>query len=107
MCRADLDWRDFTFNGTSFDRLVIPVAYDGKRLLIPGLSIAGQAGNVDLEFFFDGTSVTPALNGKITSNLDPTILKGVFGQGMDNFSRQLFIRQWRPEDRGDRNRHGV
>ncbi len=25
------------------------------------------------------------LNGKITSNLDPTILKGVFGQGMDNF----------------------
>ncbi len=83
--QADLDWRDFTFNGTSFDRLSIPIAYDGKRLLIPGLKIAGQAGNVDLEFFFDGTQVTPVLNGKITSNLDPTILKGVFGQGMDNF----------------------
>jgi len=83
--QADLDWRDFSFNGTTFDRLSIPIAYDGRRLLIPGLKIAGQAGNVDAEFFFDGTQATPALNGKITSNLDPTILKGVFGQGMDNF----------------------
>ena len=83
--QADLDWRDFTFNGSTFDRLTIPIAYDGQRLLIPGLKIAGQAGDVDLEFFFDGTKGTPTLNGKITSNLDPTILKGVFGQGMDNF----------------------
>jgi len=83
--QADLDWRDFTFNGVAFDRLSIPIAYDGTRLLIPGLKIAGQAGNVDLEFFFDGTKDTPILNGKIISNLDPTILKGVFGQGMDNF----------------------
>jgi AsmA-like C-terminal region len=83
--QADLDWRDFTFNGTSFDRLTIPIAYDGRRLLIPGLKMAGQAGDVDLEFFFDGTKDTPTLNGKITSNLDPTILKGIFGQGMDNF----------------------
>ena len=83
--QADIDWRDFTFNGTTFDRLTIPIAYDGKRLLIPGLKIAGQAGDVDLEFFFDGTRDTPTLNGKITSSLDPTILKGVFGPGMDNF----------------------
>jgi hypothetical protein len=83
--QADLDWCNFTFNGSSFDRLSIPIAYDGRRLLIPGLKMAGQAGNVDLEFFFDGTQVVPALNGKITSSLDPTILKGVFGQGMDNF----------------------
>ena len=83
--QADLDWRDFNFNGTSFDRLSIPIAYDGRRLLIPGLKIAGQAGDVDLEFFFDSTKDTPTLNGKITSNLDPTILKGIFGQGMDNF----------------------
>ena len=83
--QADLDWRDFVFNGVTFDRLSIPIAYDGRRLLIPGLKIAGQAGNVDAEFFFDGTQATPALNGKITSNLDPTILKGVFGEGMDNF----------------------
>jgi len=83
--QADLDWRDFTFNGSSFACLSIPIAYDGRRLLIPGLKIAGQAGNVDLEFSFDGTADTPTLIGKITSNLDPTILKGVFGEGMDNF----------------------
>jgi hypothetical protein len=83
--QADLDWRDFSFNGTTFDRLSIPIAYDGRRLLIPELKIAGQAGNVDLEFSFDGTGAVPSLNGKISSNLDPTVLKGVFGQGMDNF----------------------
>ncbi len=83
--QADLDWRNFTFNGRTFDRLSIPIAYDGRRLLIPGLKIAGEAGTVDLEFFFDGTLETPVLNGKITSNLDPTVLKGVFGEGMDNF----------------------
>src|SRR5476649_854201 len=52
--QADLDWRDFVFNGVAFDQLSIPIAYDGKRLLIPGLKIAGQAGDVDLEMFFDG-----------------------------------------------------
>jgi len=83
--QADLDWRNFTFNGVSFDRLSVPVAYDGHRLLIPGLKIAGQAGNIDLEMFFDGTKDVPNLNAKITSNLDPTVLKGVFGEGMDKF----------------------
>jgi hypothetical protein len=83
--QADLDWHDFTFNGTNFERLSIPIAYDGKRLLIPGLKMAGSAGDVDLEFFFDSTRDTPSLNGKIASSLDPTILKGVFGEGMDKF----------------------
>jgi len=83
--QADVDWRNFTFNNVPFTRLSIPLAYDGKRLLIPGLKIAGAAGNVDLEFFFDGTQDPPNLTGKIASTLDPTILKGVFGAGMDNF----------------------
>ena len=83
--QADLDWRNFVFNDVTFDRLSIPIAYDGQRLLIPGLKIAGQAGDVDLELFFEGGKDAPGLNAKITSNLDPTILKGVFGQGMDNF----------------------
>ena len=83
--QADLDWRDFTFNDIAFSRLSVPLAYDGKRLLIPGLKIVGGAGNVDLELFFDSTRVPTSLNGKITSTLDPTILKGVFGEGMDRF----------------------
>jgi hypothetical protein len=83
--QADLDWRDFTFNQIAFSRLSVPLAYDGKRLLIPGLKIAGTAGNVDLELFFDSTKTPASLNGRITSTLDPTILKGVFGEGMDRF----------------------
>ena len=83
--QADLDWRNFTFNGKAFDRLSIPIAYNGRQLLIPELKMAGQAGDVDLQFAFDGTQAAPQLKGQITSSLDPTVLKGVFGQGMDNF----------------------
>jgi len=83
--QADLDWRDFVFNGVSFDQLTIPVAYDGHRLLITGLKVAGQAGNVDLELFFDTTKDVPSLQARVNSSLDPTVLKGIFGEGMDNF----------------------
>jgi hypothetical protein len=95
--QADLDWRDFTFNGVAFDRLSIPIAYDGRRLLIPDLRIAGQAGNVDLDLFFDSTKDTPSLNGKITSTLDPTVLKGVFGEGLDNFLGSCSFQQGGPK----------
>jgi uncharacterized protein involved in outer membrane biogenesis len=95
--QADLDWRDFSFNGVSFDRLTIPIAYDGRRLLIPDLKIAGQAGNVDLDLFFDSTKDAPSLNGKITSTLDPTVLKGVFGAGMDNFLASCSFQQGGPK----------
>ncbi len=95
--QADLDWRDFVFNGVAFDQLSIPIAYDGKRLLIPGLKIAGQAGDVDLELFFDGAKDAPGLDAKITSNLDPTILKGVFGQGMDNFLNSCSFQEGGPK----------
>ena len=83
--QADLDWRDFTFNDVPFSRLSVPLAYDGKRLLIPGLKVVGQAGNVDMEMFFDSTQTPAKLNGRITSTLDPTVLHGVFGEGMDRF----------------------
>jgi uncharacterized protein involved in outer membrane biogenesis len=83
--QADLDWRNFTFNGVDFAQLTIPLAYDGKRLLIPGLNLAGDAGNVDLEFYYDDTQDPPNVQGKIDSTLDPTILKGVFGAVADNF----------------------
>jgi hypothetical protein len=83
--QADLDWRNFTFNGKTFDHLTIPIAYNGKQLLIPELKMAGQAGDVDLQFSFDGSQPAPVLKGQLTSSLDPTVLKGIFGQGMDNF----------------------
>lgn len=83
--QTDLDWRDFTFNGVAFRTLSVPLAYDGHRLLIPGLKVEGDAGGVDLEMFFDSTGDKPDLNAKLNSTLDPTILKGVFGEGMDSF----------------------
>jgi hypothetical protein len=94
--QADLDWRDFTFNGVEFSRLSVPLAYDGRRLLIPGLKIVGAAGNVDLEFFFDSIQSPPSLNAHIVSTLDPTILKGVFGEGMDRFLESCAFHQGGP-----------
>ena len=83
--QADLDWRDFIFNEVAFSRLTVPVAYDGRRLLIPGMKMESAAGNVDLSLFFDRTKTPSDLNAKVTSSLDPTILKGVLGAGMDRF----------------------
>jgi hypothetical protein len=83
--QADLDWREFTFNGVAFSRLSVPFAYDGRRLLIPGLKIVSDKGNVDMEMFFDSTKTPASLNARITSTLDPTLLQGVFGEGMDKF----------------------
>jgi hypothetical protein len=83
--QADIDWRDFIFNGVAFQRFSIPIAYDGRRLLIPELKLEGAAGAMNLQLFFDSTGAVPSLNGKVVSTINPTIFKGVFGQGMDNF----------------------
>jgi hypothetical protein len=95
--QADLDWRDFTFNGVDFSRLSVPLAYNGHQLLIPGLKISGAAGDVDLEFFFDSNQSPPSLKGQLTSSLDPTILKGVFGEGMDRFLGSCAFHQGGPK----------
>lgn len=95
--QADLDWRNFTFNGVAFERLSVPIAYDGKRLLIPGLKIAGKAGNIDLEMFFDSTRDVPSLNARVVSSLDPTVLQGVFGEGMDNFLKSCAFQAGGPQ----------
>jgi hypothetical protein len=95
--QADLDWRDFTFNGVDFSRLSVPLAYNGHQLLIPGMKITGAAGDVDLEFFFDSTQSPPSLKGQVVSSLDPTILKGVFGEGMDRFLGSCAFHQGGPK----------
>ncbi len=95
--QANLDWRSFVFNGSKFERLSIPLAYDGHRLLIPGLKLDGDVGDVNLELFFDGAKTAPSLKAKITSNLDPTILKGVFGEGMDNFLSSCSFQEGGPK----------
>jgi AsmA-like protein len=95
--QADLDWRDFIFNGVDFSRLSVPLAYNGHQLLIPGLKITGAAGDVDLEFFFDSTQSPPSLKGQVVSSLDPTVLQGVFGEGMDRFLGSCAFHQGGPK----------
>jgi hypothetical protein len=99
--QADLDWRDFTFNGVDFSRLSVPLAYNGHQLLIPGMKIDGAAGNLDLEFFFDSSQSPPSLKGHVVSSLDPTILKGVFGEGMDRFLGSCAFHQGGPKIEAD------
>ena len=99
--QADLDWRDFIFNGVNFSRLSVPLAYNGHQLLIPGLKITGAAGDMDLEFFFDSSQSPPILKGHVVSSLDPTVLNGVFGDAMDRFLGSCAFHQGGPKIEAD------
>jgi hypothetical protein len=81
--RADLDWRDFSYRNVHIQQLLIPVAYDGNRLLIPEAKIAAGNGELNLDLFFDGRK--PELKAKLASTLDPTLFYGLFGAGTDRF----------------------
>lgn len=89
--QADIDWRDFSYGGVPFDRLVIPLAYDGHRLLIPDARIENQTGKLAFDFFLDQSK--PELKARVDSTLDPTAFRGAFGVAADRFLNSLEFRQ--------------
>ena len=90
--QADLDWEDFRYGDAAFDRLLIPVSYDGKRLFVPGLELAARNGKgaCKADLLYDPTDpAKPAVRAKIDSTLDITALDGVGGPGLDRFLESL------------------
>jgi hypothetical protein len=81
--QADVDWRDFSYGNVSVDRLSMAMAYDGKRVLIPDARLISSAGTVSADFYYDASK--PEVKGRLKSDLDPTILQGIFGAGIDRF----------------------
>lgn len=90
--QADLDWEDFRYGDAAFDRLLIPVSYDGKRLFVPGLELAARNGKgaCKADLLYDPTDpAKPAVRARIDSTLDLTALDGVGGPGLDRFLESL------------------
>ncbi len=90
--QADLDWENFTYGDAAFDRLVIPLSFDGNRLFVPGAELEAQGGKGGLkaDLLYDRTDpANPSVRAKLDSDLDVTALQGVGGPGLDRFLESL------------------
>lgn len=84
---ADLDWRSFTYGNTVFQKFSLALAYDGNRLLVPDAQLISGNGELNFELYYDSTlpDTQPHAQAKVTSTLDPTVFKGLLGDGADRF----------------------
>ena len=85
--QADVDWQAFTYGGVPFNRLSIPLAYDGHRLFIPQAILAMDGGEVKVDALYDRAK--PEIRARIDSTLDITALQGVFSPQADLFLQSL------------------
>lgn len=90
--QADVDWRAFRLGANDFERLRLAVGTDGKRVIVPEFSLLSERGRLHAEFFLDRTAPeSPVIKAKLDSNIDPTVFKGVFGEGLDKFLASVQI----------------
>lgn len=93
-CTLDVDWRNFTYGHTIFDKFSLALAYDGKRLLVPDAQLLANKGALNLELYYDAN--LPQAKARLTSTLDPTIFTGLFGDGADRFFNSCRLPQKGP-----------
>jgi len=90
--QADVDWRAFRLGANDFERLRLAVGTDGKRIIVPEFSLLSERGALLAEFFLDRTDPeNPVIKAKLDSDIDPTVFKGVFGEGLDKFLASVQI----------------
>lgn len=90
--QADVDWRAFRLGANDFERLRLAVGTDGKRIIVPEFSLLSERGALLAEFFLDQTDPeNPVIKAKLDSDIDPTVFKGVFGEGLDKFLASVQI----------------
>lgn len=84
--QVDIDWRSFRVAANDFKRLRLALGTDGTRLIVPEFSLQTNRGKLQAEFFLDRTDEDkPVIRAKLDSDLDPTVFKGVLGEGVDKF----------------------
>lgn len=93
--QVDLNWKKFSYGNVVFHSLTIPLAVDSTRLLISGMNLSGAKGNLSLSTLVDRKK--PEIQGRLKSTLDPTVFKGVFGEGVDRFLSSLSFHEKGPE----------
>ena len=91
---------------SSFSRLSVPLAYDGKRLAHSRIE-GRRNGRKRRSGIIFSTRTNPIPNIECAHQFPPwipTILKGVFGEGMDRFLNSCAFPAGRPRHRGDGHR---
>ncbi|MEM1060514.1 MAG: AsmA-like C-terminal region-containing protein [Verrucomicrobiota bacterium] len=90
--QADLDWRSFRLGEEDFERLKLAVGTDGERLIVPQLTLQTAQGGLEAEFFLDRREPeAPVIKARLESDIDPTVFKGIFGDGLDRFLDSVLI----------------
>jgi len=90
--QVDLDWRDFRLASSEFDRLRLALGTDGTKLIVPEFSLRTARGGLEVELFLDRADAEkPDLKARLRSDIDPTVFKGIFGEGTDRFLESVRI----------------
>lgn len=80
------EWNNFIVKGTKFKSFYLPLSYDGSRILVPELKIENETGSCTASLFFDGKN---QVKGRLSSDLDPTSFKQIFGPKAQPFFDSL------------------
>lgn len=83
------NWKDFAIKDAYFESLYLPLSYDGKRIMVPGLTIQGSKGRADIELYYDGEKTFKA---KLDSTVDPTQFAVLLGPQAQPFFNSLRFR---------------
>jgi len=87
-------WLDVSVGGTHIERLYLPFATDGRRMMVPEFEIRGRTGQARGQFFYDGERV---LKASLDSSLDPTHFAPLFGPKAKPFFDSLEFRGGGPQ----------
>lgn len=79
-------WEDFSIGETYFESLYLPFSTDGRRFMVPQLTLKGRTGEAKAQLFYDGGEV---LRASLSSSLDPTHFAPLFGPGAKPFFDSL------------------
>ncbi|MEM9400317.1 MAG: AsmA-like C-terminal region-containing protein, partial [Verrucomicrobiota bacterium] len=86
LLRSKSLWQNFYVLGSEIEYLSIGVSFDGTRLLVSDAVLRNKTGECEFSFLLDGDG---RVKGKLKSDINPTSIKGIFGEGAQPFFNSL------------------
>ncbi len=96
---ADLDWSSFAYGRQRFTRMRVPIAFDGRRLLIPDFQLEHPSGKIQADVFWEADK--SLVRARLNSDIDPTVFMGMFGLGLDPFLKSCKFEKGGPHVRAE------
>lgn len=90
LLRSRSIWRNFSIEDSRVDYLYFPFSFDGKRLLISDALLRNKTGECKFSFLLDGNQT---IRARLNSDLDPTSIKHLVGEGVRPFLDSLHFSQ--------------